>query len=191
MHPALLMPIDLARPVALAATPSVEQIYRAHAGDVTRWISRLGGPGVDLEDLTQEVFELVQKHLPSYRGEALLTTWLFQISANVVRAHRRRDRWRSFFGRAHDVAAGSTGEVAASADEQIAKREARELVYAALDRLKERYRTAIILFELEDLPGEQVAELMGVSTANVWVLLHRARAELIKEIKAIRGEGEA
>lgn len=185
------MPLEMARVAAAVETPTVDQLYRAHAGDVARWISRLGGPGIDLEDLTQEVFALVQKHLPSYRGEAQLTTWLFQIAANVVRAHRRRERWRSFFGggRAHDIADGTNSQVAASADDQIEQSEARDLVYQALDRLKERYRTAIILFEIEDLPGEQVAELMGVSTANVWVLLHRARAELVKQIKAIQGEG--
>jgi RNA polymerase sigma-70 factor (ECF subfamily) len=187
MSSAFLMPVDLAGAIALPATPSVEEIYRTHHADVTRWVSRLAGPGVDLEDLTQEVFALVQKHLSSYRGEAQLTTWLFQISTNVVRAHRRRERWRSFFGRSHDVADGTAGQAAASADEQIAQREARDLVYQALDRLKDRYRTAIILFEIEDLPGEKVAELMGVSTAHIWVLLHRARAELLEQIKVLRG----
>jgi RNA polymerase sigma factor (sigma-70 family) len=183
------MPMEMARVAPAVAAPTVDQLYRSHAADVARWVARLGGPGVDLEDLTQEVFALVQKHLMSYRGEALLTTWLFQITANVVRAHRRRERWRSFFGRAHDVAEGTAGQAAAPADDQIAQREARDLLYRALDQLKERYRTAIILFEIEDLTGEQVAELMGVSTANVWVLLHRARAELVERVKAIRGEG--
>jgi len=184
------MPMEMAGAAPAVAALTVDQIYRMHAADVARWISRLGGPGTDLEDLTQEVFALVQKHLGSYRGEAQITTWLFQIAANVVRAHRRRERWRSFFGRSHDVADGTTGEGPASADDQIAQREARELVYRALDRLKERYRTAIILFEIEDLPGEQVAELMGVSTANIWVLLHRARAELTEQIKMIREEDD-
>jgi RNA polymerase sigma-70 factor (ECF subfamily) len=187
------MPMEMARAAPVVEIPTVDQLYRAHAADVARWISRLGGPRVDLEDLTQEVFTLVQRHLPSYRAEAQVTTWLFQICANVVRAHRRRERWRSFFGgvggRSHDIADVTTSQAALSPDDQIAQREARDLVYEALDRLKERYRTAIILFEIEDLPGEQVAELMGVSTANVWVLLHRARAELVKHIKAIRGEG--
>jgi RNA polymerase sigma-70 factor (ECF subfamily) len=182
------MPMEMAGAAPQVAVPTVDQIYRAHADDVTRWISRLGGPGIDLEDLTQEVFALVQKHLSSYRGEAQITTWLFQIAANVVRAHRRRERWRSFFGRSQDVADGTSGQGPAAADEQIARAEARDLVYRALDRLKERYRTAIILFEIEDIPGEQVAELMGVSTANIWVLLHRARAELTRQIKVIQGE---
>ena len=183
------MPLELARLAPATEMPSVDQIYRDHAADVTRWIARLAGPGADLEDLVQEVFLLVHRHLPSYRGEAQLTTWLFQISANVVRAHRRRERWRKVFGRTQDVADGSTSQAEASPDEKLAQGQAHDLVYRALDRLKERHRTAIILFEIEDLPGERVAELMGISPGNVWVLLHRARAELVKQVKAIRREG--
>jgi RNA polymerase sigma-70 factor (ECF subfamily) len=169
--------------------PSVDQVYRDHVADVTRWVSRLAGPGVDLEDLVQEVFTLVQRHLASYRGEAQLTTWLFQIAANVVRQHRRRERWRAALGRSHDAKDGTTREPETSPEDQVAKREASQLVYRALDRMKDRYRTAIILFEIEDLPGERVAELMGIKLASLWVLLHRARAELVKQVDAIRGEG--
>jgi RNA polymerase sigma-70 factor (ECF subfamily) len=183
------MPFELARTASATEMPSVAQLYRAHVADVTRWVSRLAGPGADLEDLVQEVFMLVQRHLSSYRGESQLTTWLFQITANVVRQHRRRERWRALLGRSHDAKDGTTREPEISPEDHIAKREASQLVYRALDRMKDRHRTAIILFEIEDLPGERVAELMGVTLGNVWVLLHRARAELVKQVEAIRGEG--
>jgi RNA polymerase sigma factor (sigma-70 family) len=183
------MPFELARAAPATEALSVEQVFRAHAAEVTRWVSRLGGQRSDLEDLVQEVFLRVQRYLPSYRGEAQLTTWLFQITANVVRAHRRRERWRSMFGRSEDVREGTVREPEASPDDRLSQNEAQALVYRALDRMKDRYRTAIILFEIEDLPGERVAELMGITLANVWVVLHRARAELVKQIEAIRGEG--
>lgn len=183
-----LLELATASPVEGEAL-SVDKVYRDHVADVTRWASRLGGPGADLEDLVQEVFMRVQRYLPSYRGEAQLTTWLFQITANVVRHHRRRERWRALLGRSDDVKDSTMREPEASPEDQIAKREASRLVYRALDRMKERYRTAIILFEIEDLPGEKVAELMGITLTNVWVLLHRARAELVKQVEAIRGEG--
>ena len=183
------MPFELARVASATETPSVAQVYRDHVADVTRWVSRLAGPGADLEDLVQEVFVLVQRHLASFRGDSQLTTWLFQIASNVVRHHRRRERWRALLGRSHDAKEGTTREPEASPEDQVAKREASQLLYRALDRMKDRHRTAIILFEIEDLPGERVAELMAITPANVWVLLHRARAELVKQVEAIRGEG--
>jgi RNA polymerase sigma factor (sigma-70 family) len=170
---------------------TVEQIYRTHAADVARWAARLGGPRMDLEDVVQEVFTLVQRHLDSYRGEAKLTTWLFRITENVVKHQRRKDRWLGWLP-------GSSGDRGGEAKEQISpdpspedsleKRQSRELVYQALDKMNDRYRTALVLFEIEDLPGEEVAERMGIKLSNLWVLLHRARAELVRRVNEIREE---
>jgi DNA-directed RNA polymerase specialized sigma24 family protein len=54
--------------------------------------------------------------------------------------------------------------------------------------MNDRYRTALVLFEIEDLPGEEVAERMGIKLSNLWVLLHRARAELVRRVNEIREE---
>ena len=50
-----------------------------------------------------------------------------------------------------------------------------------------RYRTALILFSLEELPGEEVAEKMGLSTDNLWVLLHRARKDFGARLRELEG----
>jgi RNA polymerase sigma-70 factor (ECF subfamily) len=172
---------------ALPEALTVEGIYKAHLGDVTRWAARLGGPRVELEDAVQEVFTLVQRELPRYRGEARITTWLYRITENVVRHQRRRDKWRRWLGGA------SSGREPVSEDrspaENVEQRQSRELVYLALDRMNERYRTAIILFEIEDLPGEEVAERMGMKLSNLWVLLHRARADLVRRVGEVQGRG--
>jgi RNA polymerase sigma-70 factor (ECF subfamily) len=163
---------------------TVEEVYRMHAADVARWAARLGGSHVELEDAVQEVFTQVQRHLDSYRGEAKLTSWLFQITANVVRQHRRRDRWRRWMRRSDDPVEEIEGP--GSPHESLEARQARDLVHRAMDRMSERYRTALVLFEIEDLPGEEVAERMGIKLSNLWVLLHRARAELVRRVEELR-----
>jgi RNA polymerase sigma-70 factor (ECF subfamily) len=167
---------------------TVEEIYRAHAVDVARWAARLGGSRIDLEDVVQEVFTRVHRHLDDYRGEARLTTWLFRITENVVRSHGRRNRWRRWLGSPEDAA-----EIPSTQDspaETAERRESQVLMQRALDRLSPRYRTAIVLFELEDLPGEEVAERMGIKLSNLWVLLHRARAELVRQVGELREESK-
>jgi RNA polymerase sigma-70 factor, ECF subfamily len=163
---------------------TVEEIYRMHSAEVARWAARLGGPHVELEDAVQEVFTQVQRHLDSYRGEAKLTTWLFQITANVLRQHRRRDRWKRWMRSSSD----ELEQVAApgSPHESLEARQARELIHRAMDGMSERYRTALVLFEIEDLPGDEVAERMGIKLSNLWVLLHRARAELVRQVEGLR-----
>jgi RNA polymerase sigma-70 factor, ECF subfamily len=181
------------RAVALAerwrSSMTVEEIYRDHAADVARWVARLGGSHIELEDAVQEVFARVHRHLDGYRGEARLTTWLFRITENVVREQGRRNRWRRFL-RSPDEETGEVPSLQDSPAESAEKGQSRALIQRALDRLNPRYRTAIVLFELEDLPGEEVAERMGIKLSNLWVLLHRARAELVRQVGELREEPE-
>jgi len=167
----------------------IEQIYRLHAKRVARWVARLGGARVELEDLVQEVFVIAQQRLPSFRGEAQLQTWLYGITANVVRHERRRQRWRRWLGGDWERAAEDQPEAAPLPSEQLEQRQADQQVYAILDGLSEKYRTALIMFEIEGLPGDEVAQLLGITTANLWVRLHRARQAFLKCSRAAGHRG--
>ncbi len=160
----------------------VGALYRAHGPQVARWAARLAGPSLDAEDITQEVFLIAQRLLPGFRGEAAITTWLYRITANVVRHRRRRERIYRWFHLGEERAA----EVAATGPtpfEELEKRRATALVYRALDGLAERERTVLILFELEGLSGEEIAELMGARHTTLRVWLHRARARFAARLK--------
>lgn len=165
---------DLERKPAL----ELEQIYRDHSAAVSKWVRRLWGPRrgastVDEEDLLHEVFLVVQRRIASFRGDAALTTWLYSITVLVVNARRKKERWRSLlWKRAEPELALSPAE---PASERMAREEASRIVYSVLDQLKERDRTLLILFELERLPGAEVAAIVGTSEANLWVALSRAR----------------
>src|SRR5438045_9516522 len=77
----------------------LEAVYRDHFEFVYRKAARLGGPGFDAEDASQEVFLIVARKLHTYDGTSLVTTWLYGITFNVVRALRRRLRLRRLFER--------------------------------------------------------------------------------------------
>jgi RNA polymerase sigma-70 factor (ECF subfamily) len=164
---------------------AIEQIYRLHAKRVARWVARLGGARVELEDLVQEVFVIAQERLPSFRGEAQLQTWLYGITANVVRHERRRQRWRRWLGGDWERAAEDLAESAPLASDQIERRQADQEVTAILEGLSHKYREVLVLFEIEGLPGEEVAQLLGITTANLWVRLHRARRAFLKRTRAL------
>jgi hypothetical protein len=71
-------------PTLSVAPPSFDAVYRAHAKTVSRWASRLLGPGGDCEDVVQEVFIVVRHKLPRFEGPAEITTWLYEITVRVV-----------------------------------------------------------------------------------------------------------
>jgi RNA polymerase sigma-70 factor (ECF subfamily) len=159
----------------------IEAIYHLHGSIIAGWVANLGGPAADVEDLVQEVFVAVQEQLPRFKGRSRLTTWLYRITANVV-SNRRRRKW---FGR--EQSAGLDALIASNppADENIAAAERRLQVYAVLDRLKEKHREVLVLFEIEERSGEEVAELLDVRLDTLWVRLHRARAEFLKQLELL------
>jgi RNA polymerase sigma-70 factor (ECF subfamily) len=180
-----------------AAVPSLEAVYRAHADAVATWARRLGGPELDVEDLVHEVFLVVQRRLPEWRGDAKLTTWLYEITLRIVHDRRRRWRWLSAWGRARGGPSGlAPDELAtlpADAPDALAlleRHEASTALYALLDGIGEKYRTVIILFELEGHSGEEIATLTRTSLANVWIRLHRARQKLMKRFLAWEAKGK-
>ena len=174
-----------------AAPPlSLEGLYRTHSAAVARWATRLAGPGLDAEDLVQEVFMVVQRQLPKFRGEASPATWLFTITERVVWRRRRKERWCRWLDRAGDADVKELPAPGPTPLEVLQSKQATELFYRALEGVAERYRAVLVLFEIEDLSGLAIAELKGVPVDTVWVWLHRARAQLLKKYVALEGRGQ-
>jgi RNA polymerase sigma factor (sigma-70 family) len=166
---------------------TVDFVYREHAETVARWVARLGGPILDVEDVMHDVFVKVEQELPAFRGDARLTTWLYAVTLNVVRSRRRKERFRRFF-RAPADEGRRIADSGALADEVLSRQQNSRRLYCVLDRLNERYRQVLVLFELEERPGREVAELMNASQENVWVWLHRARAAFARELARVEEE---
>lgn len=167
---------------------TMEEVYRLHAPTVIRWALRLGGPSFELEDVVQDVFLKVHRSLASFRGEAKITTWLYQITRNVVGHRRRKDRIRRWLRGSADEVAGHLPALGITPVEAIERQEASRQLYRALDALSERHRTVFILFEMEQLSGEEIAEVMEAKVETVWVWLHRARAQYLKQVARLKAE---
>ena len=161
----------------------LDSLYRAHAPTVARWSAHLGGPSADLDDLVHEIFLVAGRRMSEFRGQAKVTTWLYRITERVVAARRRSDRVRRWLRRTRRAdLENALCSTPPSPVEDLHRRQSREMVYRVLDRLPEKYRNVLILFELEGLSGEEIAGLTGRKLATIWVHLHRARALFLAEL---------
>lgn len=173
-----------------AFTPDVASLYRAHAAQVGRWAARLGGPSIscDVEDIVQEVFLVAKRRLGSFRpeGGGNITTWLFRATERIVKAARRKQRLRRLFGLASADEIEDAADVGGSIPgDELERRQEIAHVYRVLDRLSERQRKVLILFELEGLSTHEIAALTGARVGTIRVWLFRARAAFLEHHEAL------
>jgi RNA polymerase sigma-70 factor (ECF subfamily) len=156
----------------------LEDVYRAHFDFVHRKAARLGGPGIDAEDVAQEVFMVVARRLDTYDGTCEVTTWLYGITFNVVRGMRRRLRIRRLW---ESEAAEAPPPPLESID-RAEVRQAHRIAYDILDRIGGKKREVFILAELEGLTSTEIAALVGASPDTVMSRLHYARKEFAERL---------
>jgi len=157
-------------------------LYRTYAAKVGRWAARLGGPSIEVEDVVQEVFLVAKRRLITFRpdGNGKITTWLFRATERIVRAARRKQRWRRFVGMPDDDGALGGDTAGPIPGEELERRQEIARVYRVLDRLPERQRRVLILFELDGLSTQEIATLTGARVGTVRVWLYRARAAFLE-----------
>jgi len=180
---------SLAPPAEDAVPADVGELYRQHADTVARWVARLGGPLVDVEDAVHEVFVIAQRRRPSTVGPARITTWLFRVTAKVVSHRRRKDSVRRWLRGSASETAGGLPTDGPSPIEALEARERQALVYRVLDRLPDKQRTVLILFEMDGLSGDDIAALFDAKVSTIWVWLHRARAAFRSELARLDPQG--
>lgn len=181
--PTLSHSVPISAPIDAPDRLDVASLYRAQAPRVARWAAHLGGPGIEVDDIVQEVFLVVRRRLPDFRGETgKITTWLFRVTEKTVQSARRRQRARRWLhGRSDDDEVPGMGSAGLDPDDALERRQKIQSVYTVLDTLPERLRRVLILFEIEGLPTQAIADLVGARLGTVRVRLHRARSRFLKE----------
>jgi RNA polymerase sigma-70 factor (ECF subfamily) len=135
------------------------------------FLRKLGVRDRDLEDACQEVFLETYRHLRSFRAQAELKTWLYRLCITQARRARRKARVVDALKRA--VAWLPSDALVSSHAFDEAR--ARHRIHAALERLPEKERVAFVLYEMEGLPGKEIAAILDCPEATVWRRLHYAR----------------
>ena len=146
----------------------------------------------EAEDLAQEVFVALYHHLPEFRGESRLSTWIYRITKNRA-LNRLKFLKRRQHGAQSDVddptvaRLVSDPETGDGAERDPLKKLHGHALSAVLEKhlreLPEEQRSLVILRDLEDLSYEEIAEVTGLPLGTVKSRLHRARAELATRLQ--------
>jgi RNA polymerase sigma factor (sigma-70 family) len=163
-----------------------EQLVRDHQAMVFGTLLRLTGSREHVDDLAQEVFLRLYRALPGFRGEALITTYLYRIAVNVAQDEwkRRRREDRSHISLSDETSnwEDRLEHPDRNAEQQIEEREFQQLVEEQLQLLSQIERTVLVLYHQEERTYEQIAYVLSVPIGTVRTHLHRGRKKLREAI---------
>lgn len=159
-------------------------VYDEHFEFVWRSLRRLGVRDADAMDLTQKVFLAVHVGWNEFEGRSKIRTWLFGICRRVASDYRRSSPIRREI--VTDAALLELQEVTDNvAPEGADSRSRATVAEAILNRMPEPQRVVFVLFELEEMSGEQIAELLDLSVGTVRSRLRLARERFRREVKRL------
>ncbi len=170
-------------------TYDLATLYQTWFRPVYRWIRALCGPGIDAEDIAQEVFIVVQRQLGRFDG-GNLAGWLYRIVQLQVRDHQQRAWFRNVFSRPRDVVLDQIVSPAADQADQLERKEREMYLYELVNQLNPLWRDSFLLFEVAGLTGEEIASLQGIPAATVRTHLSRARKEIVAVMTRLQAREE-
>lgn len=154
------------------SAPNLKEVYDAHFQFVWRVLRRLGVSEQDSGDAVQDVFLVVHRKLPEFRGESKLTTWLFAICLRVASDRRRSAHSRREIPTSEPPDVGTPEDGVSS---EVERREAQAVLESILDEMPLEQRAVFTLFELDDTKCEEIAELLAIPIGTVYSRLRLAR----------------
>ena len=177
-------------PLAIAVEPDTagqDSLFEKVAAEFSAPLTRLAraheaDPHMQ-QDLLQEIHIALWRSLAAFGGRCSLRTWVYRVAHNVAATHVLRNRRQAHRLTTLDEleCAGETPDV----DAELDAGRALQAIHALIQTFKPLDRQVIIL-QLEGLPAEEIAEISGISTANVYTKLTRIRQLLAAQV----GEGD-
>ncbi len=168
---------------------ALREVVLAFSERLTAVVSGLLKDRDAVEDVVQETFTKAWYRIDTFHGDSGLYTWLYRVAVNACKDHVKR-RSRRPAGSLDEL--GPEPGLAAPAPppvEGLARRELRLAVREAMARLPQRFRAVLALREIEGLPYQEIADVLGLSLGTVESRLFRARQRLAALIERSRSRG--
>lgn len=159
---------------------------------------KLTGNPADAEEISQDVFLTIYQKLDSFRGESLLSSWIYRVTANAafMKLRDRRKRAKVDFDEGTAAATGPQGDDMApvtttypqgdwsnTADILLERGELGAKLSDAIAALPEKFKLIFLLKDVQGLSNEEIADVVNMSVPAVKSRLHRARLFLREKLQ--------
>jgi RNA polymerase sigma-70 factor (ECF subfamily) len=170
-------------------TRSVDALLARHQKQIFRFGLRMCGNEDEAREVLQETLLAAFRGLREFRGDAQLSTWLYQIARSFcLRSRRRTASEPEQRVPIEKLEVRAVPAADAAPDAKAHAREMGQLLQAAILTLSERQREVLILRDVEGLSAEEAAKVIGIEVGALKSRLHRARTELRERLVAVLGD---
>lgn len=166
-------------------------LVQRYEAKMARYGRRFLSDPSDIEDLVQEVFLKAYVNIQSFDVTRRFSPWLYRIAHNeFVNALKRKSRQPfSFFDFDTDIVFPHP-IAAETADKEAHDRELRQALGASLDKIPDKYRESLVLYYVEELSYQDIAEVLRIPISTVGVRLQRGKEKLKKVYEGQYGKHE-
>ena len=143
------------------------------------------GNARDAEDAAQDTFIKAYRNLRNFRPDSSLYTWLYRIAVNTCLDYKKRPFFASIYRGAcgDDEVMNELPSDDPSPERLYESKQTCHVLRMSLKQLSEKFRTVLILKEIEGLSYEEIAEVLDISIGTVKSRISRAREELKQQLK--------
>ena len=165
------------------------QLVRKYQNSVYSLCRKMVRNPEEARDLTQEAFVKTFSNLDRYNPVYAFSSWLFKITSNLCIDHIRKQRVKLYS--IDDPVEGEEGPIfrdltdpGGSPDQISERRELRQAIRAAIDRLPQHYRVILLLRHQQQLSYDEIAQQLEIPLGTVKARIHRAREGLKSHLEA-------
>ena len=141
------------------------------------------------EDVVQETMIKLYQKKHYYKEIAKFSTWLYTIAKNLANTELRKRKNRKITLLSHFSNDDKTYEIPSDdleIGQQVQTDVVNEIIKNAVNQLSEKFKTVIILRDIQEIPYEEISEIIGVPIGTVKSRINRARLQLQVELKHLR-----
>ena len=170
--------------VQRAEMHAFEMIVNRYKSRLYNCVYRMVNNAENAEDLVQETFLRVYKNRHNYQATSNFSTWIYTIALNLARSELRKRKRRQFFSLNSSTYQDSNTEGFDLPDpssgpfEHLEQSELGRTIQKAIDLLPIKYRTVIVLRDVQELSYEQISHILDCPTGTVKSRVNRARLRL-------------
>jgi RNA polymerase sigma-70 factor (ECF subfamily) len=179
-------PVSVSRSVPGNREAQFDRLFEEFSSPIYNYVLRMVGDRDRAADIAQDTFIKAFRKFDTLADDASVKSWLYRIATNTAIDEMRRRKFVMRMDDSSDDERRPTEQPdhRPGPEQQVLSSQLDERIQRALLKLRPNHRQCLLLSDLEDMSGQQIGEVMGLSYGAVRTLLCRARGEMRRHLAA-------